>query len=117
MMNIKEKQTRERIVSDMEQLLTHKAEEGLVWRSTKTDLMEMVHYLFYADVIRDEQGLPVTFTELVRRTCEILHMEPPSNPNHLVARAMMRKGRKMLPLLQRYEGISLYTNLYTTLYT
>lgn len=105
MQNINERQTKQRIVIDMQQLLTHTAAEGLQWYATKTDLMEMTHYLFCADIIRDEEGLPVTFTELVRRVCEIVHVSVPSNPNHLVSRAMMRKGRKMLPLLQRYNGI------------
>jgi len=105
MMNIKEKQVRESIVSDMSQLLSHSEDEGLSWCSTKTDLMEMVHILYCADVMKDVQGLPLTFLELVRRVCRIVHVSVPSNPNHLVSRAQMRKGRKMLPLVQRYVGI------------
>ncbi len=110
MMKMKEKEVRERIVIDMQRLLTHKEEEGLTWNSTKTDLMEMTHILFCTDLMRDAEGLPMTFRELVRRVCLIVHVTPPRNPYHLVGRAQIRKGRKMLPLLERYKGLEVINN-------
>ncbi|SRR5574344_181643 len=100
-----EKKNRERIVADMVALMGRSESEGLRWRSSKTDLMEMVHILYCSDVMRDMYGLPLTFLELVRRVCAIVHVEVPRNPNQLVARAQQRKGRKVLPLLMRYDGM------------
>lgn len=105
MMKMKEKAMRERIATDMLRLLTHKSDEGLTWQSSKTDLMEMTHILFCTDLVRDAEGLPMTFRELVSRVCQIVHVVPPCNPYHLVGRAQIRKGRKMLPLFERYKGL------------
>ncbi|MCI6504706.1 MAG: hypothetical protein MSA13_08875 [Prevotella sp.] len=102
-MNEIARQNRQRIIEDMIVLLGRSASEGLVWRSSKTDLIEMVHIVYCADVLRDAQGLPLTFRELVRRACEIVHVSIPANPNQLVTRAQQRKGRRMLPLLERYD--------------
>ena len=100
-----EKMARERVISDMVALLGRSEKEGLRWRSSKTDLIEMVHMVYCADVMRDGGGLPLTFTELVRRACAIVHVAVPGNPNQLVARAQQRKGRRVLPLLMRYDGV------------
>ena len=35
-----------RVIDDMKKLLTHSVDEGLKWRGTKTDLVEMVHILY-----------------------------------------------------------------------
>lgn len=96
---------RQRIVDDMLLLLGRSADEGLTWRSSKTDLIEMVHILYCSDRMRDGHGLPMTFKELVRRACAIVHVAMPANPNQLVARARSRKGRRVLPLEERYEGL------------
>lgn len=101
----KESKNRQRVIDDMMALMKRSETEGLVWRSSKTDLMEMTHILYDAELVRDTQGLPVTFQELVRRVCAIVHVAVPGNPNHLVSRARQRKGRRMLPLLVRYEGM------------
>lgn len=93
-------------MSDMVRLLARSETEGLTWRASKTDLIEMVHLVYLADVMRDATGLPMTFIALVRRACRIVHVPVPANPNQLVTRAQMRKGRRMLPLTERYAGMA-----------
>lgn len=104
-MNEDFKEVRGRIADDMMQLLGRSADEGLVWRSSKTDLMEMVHILYCTDMVRDADGLPMTFRELVRRVCDIVHESVPRNPGAYVMRARQRKGRRALPLEERYRGL------------
>lgn len=104
--NTTERKNKERVVADMVKLLDRSPEEGLTWLSSKTDLIEMVHIMYCADVVKDSEGLPVTFRELVRRVCSIVHVTVPCNPNQLVVRAQQRKGRRVLPLLLRYKGLA-----------
>lgn len=96
---------RQRMVDDMLSLMRRRPDEGLSWASTKTDLIEMVHLLYISEVMRDRNNLPMTFKELVRRACAIVHVSEPRNPNQLVARARLRKGLRMLPLEERYDGL------------
>ena len=110
MQKLREREMRERIACDMLSLPTHKEEDGLMWNSSKTDLMEMTHILYCTDLVRDDEGLPMTFRELVRRVCQIVHVTPPCNPYHLVGRAQIRKGRKVLPLFERYKGLFIIHN-------
>ncbi len=102
-----ERENRRRIIDDMTRLLTHSADEGLQWRGSKTDLLEMVHILYWSDSIRDADGLPATFKNLVCRVCGILHVTVPRNPSQLVCHARRRKGRRVLPLLKRYTPMTL----------
>lgn len=96
---------RQCIAEDMLGLMCRRPEDGLVWASSKTDLIEMVHILYISELMRDSGNLPMTFRELVRRACAIVHVTEPCNPNQLVARARLRKGRRMLPLEERYGGM------------
>lgn len=109
-MNEKEqiREFRQRIVEDLEELYGHSPEEGLKWKSTKTDLIEMIHILFHSERIKDDLGLPATFVMLVNHYCGILHVKVPVNPRQLVGRAVQSKGIRSLPLYRRYKGLKNY---------
>ena len=94
-----------RIVNDMEELLHHSPSEGLVWLSNRTDLMEMIYMLYEQESVRDADGKAMAFTALLRRFCAILHQTYPCNPYSYLRSASRRKGFKVMPLLQRYQGL------------
>lgn len=91
------------IIADMKDLLlNHTAEENLRWKSTKTDLIQMVHILYESEEVRDNEGLAVTFKELVERFCLLLHVAVPKNPHTFVGQANNCQGIKRQRLLLRY---------------
>lgn len=93
-----------RVIDDMKNLLTHSVDEGLKWRGTKTDLVEMVHILYESEELIDEDGLPVTFKQLLIRCCSVVHERVPRNPATYLTQARQCKGIKRAPLLMRYKG-------------
>ncbi|MBR4269847.1 MAG: hypothetical protein IKQ47_08740 [Prevotella sp.] len=93
-----------RVIEDMKELLTHSADEGLTWRGTKTDLVEMVHILYESEELTDDDGLPVTFKQLLLRCCSVVHERVPRNPATYLTQARQCKGIRRAPLLVRYRG-------------
>lgn len=94
------------IIADMKNLLlNHTAEENLRWKSTKTDLIQMVHILYESEEVRDDEGLAVTFKELVERFCMLLHVAVPNNPYAYVRRGDICQGIRKQKLLIRYLNL------------
>lgn len=101
-----------RVIEEMKQLMEHNEEDGLRWKGTKTDLVEMVHILWESEQLRDDDGLPVTFRELMIRCFKVVHMKMPRNPASYLAQARQCKGMKRMPLLLRYKYIDEYITDY-----
>ncbi len=68
---------------------------------SKTDLVEMTHHLYEAEVLLTHQGMPVTFRTLLNCIFTHLDIKGPSNAYQLLHNAMQRKGRRVLSLAQR----------------
>lgn len=86
-------------------LLEHDENEGLTWKGTKTDLMEIVHAMYCNGNIRDDEGYPVTMAWLVDRACRVLHVVPPVNPYYLAQKGRIRKGVICPTFAERYTWI------------
>lgn len=101
-----------RVIDDMKELLQRSECDGLQWRGTKTDLVEMVHILYESEELTDDDGLPMTFVELLRRSCMVVHTKMPRNPATYLAQARQCKGMRRMPLLLRYKYIDRYITDY-----
>jgi hypothetical protein len=89
---------------EMKRLLTeHRPEEGLTWKESRTDLMEAFYYVFDSGVMIDDYGMAITFADIVRRGCSLLHVQAPGNPYLMAMRGRQRKGMKHLNFLERYQ--------------
>lgn len=91
------------MAQEVEQLLKeHQEQEGLTWTGSKADLMEALYYAFESGCLHDDYGMLLTFADIVRRGCTLLHITPPSNPYLMANRGRQRKGMKRLNFLDRY---------------
>ena len=92
------------MAQEVEQLLKeHQEQEGLTWTGSKADLMEALYYAFESGCLHDDYGMLLTFADIVRRGCTLLHIEPSRNPYVTALRARQRKGMKNLNYLERYQ--------------
>jgi hypothetical protein len=65
--------------------------------------MEALHEAYLSGAVRDEEGRVMTFMQLVRRACMILHMPVPRNPYDCARRGQIRKGMINSSYLERYS--------------
>lgn len=93
------------IIRDMKELIKMSPKDGLVWKSTKQDLFLMIHILYESGEMMDEYGIAITFTELVRRFCNILHLPVPRNPRAYVRQSSACMGERRPKLLLRYKAM------------
>ncbi len=94
---------RQRLVAEVEELMTHLPFEGLYWKGTVTDLMEALYMAFRYGRLFDIDGHPRTFTSVARQCSAILNRSCPSNPTAKAARGAQRKGVQESPFMVRYE--------------
>lgn len=100
---LSERETERLMAREVAQVLGHHADENLHWRGTVTDLMEVLHRAFTTCLLTDADGLILSFTAIVTRACEVLHVRRPSNPYETASRACRRKGLQRVTYLQRYQ--------------
>lgn len=91
------------IIDDMLSLYSHTSSEGLQWRLSRLDLMQMIHIVYESERLRDETDMPRSFNFLVRHYCDILHQPVPRNPSGYVRRALECRGERRQVLLLRYK--------------
>ncbi len=101
-----EKKARERemrllVAKDMAHVLTDFEGKKLGWKSTRTDLMEALHWTWMNETVVNDDGSPCRFCHLVDRACTLFDIKKPVNPRSLVANALSKKGVHMTNLCQR----------------
>lgn len=100
---MKQRKAMMQMAHEVEQLLTHHQEqEGLTWTQSKVDLMEALYYAYETGTLHDDYGMLLSYAEIVRQGCELLHVTPPSNAYLLASRGRQRKGMKRLNFMERY---------------
>ena len=97
------------VISEMTEkvtfILSRSESEGLQWKGTKTDLVELLHEVYYHCGITMEDGSYATFTYLVERAFSVFGMTPPRNPRARAVRAESRKGMRRASLVRRMENV------------
>lgn len=96
------KEARERLTEEFVELLGMSPDDGVRWKGTVTDLMEVAHIAYTQGTVCDEDGSTCTFRRLVSRACAILHVKEPHNPGGCAYQAEQRKGVKRAPFIERY---------------
>jgi hypothetical protein len=66
--------------------------DGMSWNSTMSDLIELCHAMWLEGLAVDGLGQPLTFTSLLHRMCEVLHMTMPRNHTAVVNNIRRRKS-------------------------
>jgi len=91
------------LASEVEQLLrNHCMEEQLQWKGSTVDLMEALHIAFLTNTLTDDDGQYLSFTAIVQRVCQLLHVRMPRNPYKYAAQGSQRQGFRNRPYMDRY---------------
>ena len=91
-----------RLTEEFAKILVMNPEKKACWKGTKTDLVEVAHIAYECGTICNNNGELMTFTELVVRACQSLHVEVPRNPRRTAYQARNRKGTRQRTFMERY---------------
>ena len=72
-------------------LMAVEENDGVTWNGTMSDLIELCHAMWLEGLAVDSLGQPLTFTSLLHRMCEALHMTMPRNHTAVVNNIRRRK--------------------------
>lgn len=92
----------DRMTRYFRQLLRMDRSDGVRWTGTMTDLVESAHIVWLTGRILAPDGRPMTFADIIRRACWVLHRREPSNAHSLLCHATERKGIRSCSVLTRY---------------
>lgn len=81
-----------RLAEEVRSLLKQDERERLHWTGTTTDLIEALHVASDTGLVTDDEGNPLSFMQIVKRACLILHHRVPGNPYDTAMRGHRRKG-------------------------
>ncbi|MCM1078084.1 MAG: hypothetical protein NC344_02210 [Bacteroidales bacterium] len=85
-------------------ILSSTESDGLQWKGTKTDLLELLHEVYYHCGITMDDGSYATFSYLVAHAFRVFGIIPPRNPRARASRAENRKGMRSASLVRRIEA-------------
>ena len=68
------------------------------WLGTVSDLVELVHMMWYDGLTIDEHGQVLNFSTTVNLLCERLHLSSPRKPNTVMNNVRKRKNPDLLLL-------------------
>ena len=74
----------------------------LAWKSTSTDLVEMINDVYMVCDVKDARGCSLTFTYMVETIYRRFMKPVPKNPRSYAYRAKMRKSVRQSSLLDRW---------------
>ena len=96
------REAQDKLANEVKGLLSHEEQEGLRWKGTSVDLMEALHVAYETGLLQDEDGICLSFNNIVRHACRLLHVVVPRNPYETAARGSRRKGLQMNSYMTRY---------------
>lgn len=74
-------------------------DDNLVWTGTKTNLMELVNYIYDYKMMTDEFGVPLTKTRIAQIVCRKFNVAMPRNLSTYRTNILNNKGLKSTTLL------------------
>lgn len=96
------REARQAMAADLARLLDPAAGDAPRWAGCMADLMEAAHTAYAEGCLRDADGEPLPFKQIVEAACARLGLRVPSNPRSMASRAGNRKGMRRETLLARY---------------
>ena len=97
---------REEAMQEMQQfvmeLMSDNDTTPLTWKSTSTDLVEMINDVYMVCDVKDARGCNLTFTYMVETIYRRFVKPVPKNPRSYAYRAKMRKSMRQSSLLDRW---------------
>ncbi|WP_051617477.1 hypothetical protein [Prevotella sp. HUN102] len=92
----------ETVVADFRNLIKRSPEEGLVWKGTKCDLVELCHSVWETQALRNERGVPLGFGAIVNSIFHVLNVVPPKAPAVVYSHLADRKNVRVCSITERY---------------
>lgn len=92
-------QVRENLAKQLYGFLTDNSQKNITWRGTKTQLVELVYYLYLTGSVTDDYGTPLSLRELVRRICNRFGIKMVTNVSQLIANINKCQGIRSHTLL------------------
>ena len=98
-----ERECEKRLATEVGQLFTNPQPDNLQWQGTKVDLMEALYVAYVYGTLCDEQGIPLTYRNIVERACNMFHLSIPRNPYQKAHLGQQRMGVRRPPFIVRYQ--------------
>ena len=97
-MEITQKQAKDAMRNTFERLMRLPEGSQVRWLGTVSDLVELVHMMWYDGLTIDEHGQVLNFSTTVNLLCERLHLPSPRKPNTVMNNVRKRKNPDLLLL-------------------
>ena len=97
-MEITQKQAKDAMRNTFERLMRLPEGSQVRWLGTVSDLVELVHMMWYDGLTIDEHGQVLNFSTTVNLLCERLHLPSPRKPNTGMNNVRKRKNPDLLLL-------------------
>ncbi len=97
-MEITQKQAKDAMRNTFERLMRLPDGNQVRWLGTVSDLVELVHMMWYDGLTIDEHGQVLNFSTTVNLLCERLHLRSPRKPNTVMNNVRKRKNPDLLLL-------------------
>lgn len=90
---------------DLLAVLRSTLSDRLYWTSSQTDLVVLCHIVTDHFSVFDKRMQPMTFLEVVRAACYVLHEKDPLNPWCTYRQAARASYRRRPPIMERYRRL------------
>ena len=97
-MEITQKQAKDAMRNTFERLMRLPEDSQVRWLGTVSDLVELVHMMWYDGLTIDEHGQVLNFSTTVNLLCERLNLPSPRKPNTVMNNVRKRKNPDLLLL-------------------
>lgn len=94
------RQVERMLAEELLEFMNGEKDRKLEWTGTVAHLVEVVHYLFLACIIKDENGLAATKKSIAQRAFGMFGRKMPCNLSTYVSRIGRMKGVRSMSLLE-----------------
>lgn len=99
------RQVTEVIIQKVTYILSKTEADGLRWKGTKTDLLELLQVVYLHGALLKPDGTPMTMSYLCTTCFSILGLTLRKGYRATIQRASVRKGVKAVPITDRLQFV------------
>lgn len=89
------------LAMELRYYLVENTEERLQWIDTKTHLIELVIYLSDTELMKDEDGMPLSMMRIAKMACQRFNLISPRNLSSYKAHLSDLKGARSMSFLDK----------------